>query len=1612
LVLISYFLSLIRALSLPCIYIFVFMQWLRPFEYISLGHNTTPEGVHCRVLAGSQKKKDSVHKRRVGLLMSTPDFSQTGLLPLTTVFLMNAWFVNILTLNGYHYSDLLMALGAKIYLILTLVLSIAYIWFVPPLRKPPDILSAVPTSEGVKDEDACRPSCFDTKLRIYHPDEVSLTETSLHSESDTSSCQSRNEENVLHHEFGMDDRSHEELIKPRIIKSQVLLGLQHGEKYCFNECNERFDLTSIQFVNDTGSSDHLCKDKNLYIGDIIPLQHVKLQGVGGLTEAKGYGTIRFSLFDDDGMKHAFTIHNVLYVPAAPMNLLSPQKWIAGLTESERRSRGTMSITFDDVTILVWGGQRFMKTMHHRPDMNIPLLAVNEDLNNIKKEDTILPSQFCQPCVPCYMHTSKAICLPAMIQDDDGDEVTPGTTPMQSEGVSGVHLIPNDDNEIVNDDVDHQLLNDDAALIPDNELLEEQTDDKDVAISEVHLNEEQASELIKVLKRPLSDLEQEFLLIHHKLKHLPERYLHRMAEQGIIPKKFRKVKLPPCAACIFGKQSKRPWRTKGTHKSSVRRKEHIHPGDGTSVDQLESRHPGLVPQAKGFHRTKAKYVGATVFVDHATGFTYVHLIKDFTGEENLEAKNAYETKAAEFGIRIRNYHGDNGRFSEALWLSDVAEKNQKVTFCGVGSHHQNGIAEKKIRDLTEYARTLLVAANQTWPEAVKLALWPFALKEAERVFNELRVDEQGLTPIQRFARCRTKLDLKQEHPLFCPTYALDASLQGDGKLPRWDPRSRAGVYLGRSKHHASNVALILNLETGNVSPQYHLTFDDKFSTVPYLRQREKPPFWEELVKTQTEFYGDSAGYASGDSTTDTARNLVILKELQEVFADNLEYPQQSDKLLPLDTLDKESADMNELSNVDVATSTDLDLPVPAKTAASEGDIDDDEEDAAADPTSSRVRFVDEFESDSTNAKADDLDIQYYDVDNASKRRSSRSRKVPNRYGYHAHLQKRLQSFTALFNASRWSGYLYNSVRGLATNGTPKLDDNDLKKEIHAQSMINLNMDGTYNYLHPLSFAATTDNDTYMFHEMLRQPDKDEFVKAMVKELSDHTSRRHWIAVKRSTIGSAKTIKAIWSFKRKRRPDGTVSKHKARLCAHGGMQVHGDTFWETYAPVVNWMSVRLMLTFSEIHQLHTRSIDFTLAFPQANVKVDIYMELPLGCSTDNGGNKNDHVLKLIKNLYGLRDASKTWFEHLKKGLLDLDFKPSSIDPCIFYKKGLTLIVYVDDCLVFCKKREDADQLIKDLMKSYSLTDEGELGSEGETVSSYLGVQVVHDKVSGEIRLTQPYLIERILKLLGSAVDQANVKHTPAEFRQSLHKDKDGPERKQDWSYRSAIGMLNYLAASTRPDILYAVHAAARFSADPKLIHEQAVKRICRYLKGTCDKGIILRPDKSRGIECYVDASFASDWDRTRSDDPSTVLSRTGYTLLYMGCPVLFVSKMQTEIALSTTEAEYIALSQAMRDLIPFSNMAKELGNHYHELTGNPKILCRLFEDNNGALLLAKEHRYRPRTKHIALKYHHFRAFVNEKRVDILPIDTKEQLADQFTKPLDVQTFQYLRRKLIGW
>jgi hypothetical protein len=189
-----------------------------------------------------------------------------------------------------------------------------------------------------------------------------------------------------------------------------------------------------------------------------------------------------------------------------------------------------------------------------------------------------------------------------------------------------------------------------------------------------------------------------------------------------------------------------------------------------------------------------------------------------------------------------------------------------------------------------------------------------------------------------------------------------------------------------------------------------------------------------------------------------------------------------------------------------------------------------------------------------------------------------------------------------------------------------------------------------------------------------------------------------------------------------------------------------------------------------------------------------------------------------------------------------------------------------------------------------------------------------------------------------------------------------------------MLLYVSSSTRPDIQFAVHQCARFTHNPRRSHEIAIKRIGRYLAGTKDKGITFKPTNEPTLDCYVDADFAGLWGYEDSQDPVCVRSRTGYVLTFGGCPLLWVSKLQTEIALSTTEAEYIALSQAMRDLLPTQTLVQEVQEALDiHLSGPPKTLSTVFEDNQGAVALAQALKLNPWTKHIGIKYHFFRDYV---------------------------------------
>jgi hypothetical protein len=424
--------------------------------------------------------------------------------------------------------------------------------------------------------------------------------------------------------------------------------------------------------------------------------------------------------------------------------------------------------------------------------------------------------------------------------------------------------------------------------------------------------------------------------------------------------------------------------------------------------------------------------------------------------------------------------------------------------------------------------------------------------------------------------------------------------------------------------------------------------------------------------------------------------------------------------------------------------------------------------------------------------------------------------------------------------------------------------------------------------------------------------------------------------------------------------------------------------------------------------TKQIDYVMAFPQADVENDnMFMKIPKGFEVDTGQTE-EWVLKLKKNLYGQKQAGRVWNKHLVSKLKSIGFIQSQVDECLFFKDKIIYVLYTDDSILTGPNEEDLNKVIEEIKATgLDITVEGD-------ISDFLGVKI-QQQDNGDINLTQPQLIDQILSDLRLGSDSKSptvVKTTPMACSRILHKYPDSPSFDGHFDYRSVIGKMLYLEKSTRPDIAYAVHQCARFASDPKEEHGKAVKWLGRYLLATREKGMILKPGK-QSFDCYVDADFCGNWRSDQADDPSTARSRSGYVIMYANCPISWASKMQTEVALSTTEAEYVALSTALRECMPLMQLIKELQAHGFDLIEDkPKVHCRVFEDNSGALIMATEHKARPRTKHLNVKYHHFRDHVVRGEISVHAIGTTLQCADLLTKPLNEVDTKRHRKFIQGW
>ena len=723
----------------------------------------------------------------------------------------------------------------------------------------------------------------------------------------------------------------------------------------------------------------------------------------------------------------------------------------------------------------------------------------------------------------------------------------------------------------------------------------------------------------------------FLSWHIKLGHAPFKHVRWAATQGILPKRLAQCTNVICPACLYGKQKRRPWRFKGTTNSSPIKKA-TRPGQFVSCDQLISGTPGLMGQTSGT-LTKRRYTVATVFVDHFSGLDYVHFQESTSALETVEAKQAFERFARDRGVSVEHYHCDNGVFASRGFREEIQRCGQTISFCGVGAHHQNGVAERRIQDLSDSARAMLAHASHRNP-AITAHLWPYALRHASYVRRLLPREGHSKSPEEFFSSVAIRPTTRYLHSFGCPVYVLKNALQSGGMQPKWGERSRVGVYLGHSAQHASTVSLILNPITGFVSPQFHCVYDDKFEA----------PKSDANFAT---FWAERAGLIE-------SRENVINSEASE--GGLKEY----------------------LRN---------EIPAPLKAPFT---FDEAKEANPSNRNDDSVRGVNRQqvnENDPSEETVEEEEFPFQQPREEIQEPEGASPVPTTRSGRRVKLTRRLAESELLPKLRSFVSILCHVSAVLG-----QLDDNSLNELCKFVAF-------------PASLA---DEDTMYLSEAMRQDDKSKFLEAMIKEINDHTSRGHWRITTKEEMrerGYAhKPIMAIWSFKRKRNPFGEITKYKARLCCHGGQTIKGVHYEETFSPVVAWSTVRLMLTLSEVYGWHARQIDFVLAFPQADVKTDIYMHVPEKFRVEKGKlvldenaphpSKQDNVVKLIKNIYGLADASLTWHTHLKKGLLDYGFKQSQVDPCLFFKGNLLFILYVDDGVVLCPNKKDADDLINNL------------------------------------------------------------------------------------------------------------------------------------------------------------------------------------------------------------------------------------------------------------------------------------------------------------------------------
>lgn len=559
----------------------------------------------------------------------------------------------------------------------------------------------------------------------------------------------------------------------------------------------------------------------------------------------------------------------------------------------------------------------------------------------------------------------------------------------------------------------------------------------------------------------------------------------------------------------------------------------------------------------------------------------------------------------------------------------------------------------------------------------------------------------------------------------------------------------------------------------------------------------------------------------------------------------------------------------------------------------------------------------------------------------------------------------------------------------------ISDNDKDKDainpmaLLAQSLVDIEASD------PEAFALVSSFDMAepgSYEAAMSGPYAAEWSKGAHEEYDSLIANDTWELVKVENVKPGHIVLCgKWMFKLKRGVEGNITRFKARWVVKGFLQQYGIDYDQTFAAVMKPMAFRILFAVAAALDLDIDQIDVKTAFLYGVVQELIYVHMPPGFKIPG------MVCRLKKALYGLKQSPRLWYEKLSGFLLEnLGLTRLHADHGIFATKdglkGPIVSSFVDDLNIMAPKGTGLITRVKDKLKAaFNMVDMG-------PISYYLGLKIERNREERTLKLSQPAYIDKIVHRFG--LGSAKPCNTPMREDFLIPNEKQATEAEVK-NYQAMVGSIMFAMIESRPDIAFATSLVSRFAKNPSKAHIEAVKMILRYLHTTRTRGITYGRDSDLDIIGYSDSDWAGDRDTRKST--------SGYVFVLNNGAVSWSSKRQPTIALSSTEAEYISLTQATKEATWLRLLMTELGlaesqDHRSTQIRTVKNECTitLNGDNQRSIALANNPVLHARTKHIDIQHHFIRDEITAGRINLHYVPTTEMVADGLTKSLSFIKF----------